>query len=214
MNLLSTAPSHSVIIADESAEFTLGRESLSPTRIKLVKNLMRIREKNFMILFVIPDVSMLEKYLRSFRCATFLETKMAFDRKTELVKKGYVKLYTRRQLQKMFSFSQKTLKKMSPRLYDTFDTLEGDELWTQYRLKKREYLGMRETEGLKTGFEGMQQIEKEHPEYTRAEKIKEFSTRDGITERHARRRWLQYEEGHLGMSAQPTTKNTGFGQRT
>jgi hypothetical protein len=142
---VETCEENSCVICDEGAEVWYGRaESMSNERKRMNQLMMRCRERNLLTFILIPDIRLLESYIRGHRasCLCRIVNKYDLDRREAV--RGIVYVYPKRELLQLPKDKSGAInwKKMRPAFVERFPRVVGP-LWDAYVECKREYLGMR-----------------------------------------------------------------------
>ncbi len=129
------------VIYDEAFTGFSSRNSLSPVNRILVSLSMQMRQKNLLVLIVLPTIFLLDKYMALFRTNSLIHV---FESKG---RRGYFKLFNSRSKkylilsgQKMMSYTSKGVKtRFHGRFYGKF-ALGGEEVEKEYRKMKEKAL--------------------------------------------------------------------------
>ncbi len=139
INRLDTAPIGEAISCDEGGDAFMSAESLTRRRIEAKKQLLKIREKNFFICINISDISLLDRYLKTFRVRSMTRVKMSY--KNGVIRRGLCEIYTRKQVRRIYKNPEGVVKFPQPAGMDSFPIYKKP-LWEEYLKKKYDYLRM------------------------------------------------------------------------
>jgi hypothetical protein len=162
---LDTAPQGSAILCDEGGDVFLSRESLGKPRASSLKQLMKIRAKNFFVVINISDISLLEHYLKTFRLKSLTRVKMYY--RNRIISKGHVEFYIKEQARRIYKDSQGNIKFPKPADTDRFDRFPADDpLWVAYseksgtykKLQEKQRAKARQEHPIKKYFEGYKEV--------------------------------------------------------
>jgi ABC-type cobalamin/Fe3+-siderophores transport system ATPase subunit len=140
-NFLDTSPPNQSIQIDESGDFLLARESMAKERRDFLKRMMKVRSANHFLVFVISDLTLLEKYIKSFRASMLCKVVNKYDSKTGDAIRGIVEIYSKKRMKHLpkDSASGSILwHKVRPNIVERFGAVRG-ELWDKYWAKRIKY---------------------------------------------------------------------------
>ena len=136
---INRANRYDVVMADEGAEAFLNTDSMKADNIDNKKLLTKIGAKNLFIIINVPDIFLLEPYIRGHRIKSLCH----------ITSRGHIAVYSKERIKKI-SRDKETRSTIypSPNFYDTFNKLEGrkgleGKLWEFYRQRKMDYLSRR-----------------------------------------------------------------------
>jgi len=138
------------IIYDEAFTGMGSRSSLSSINRYLVSLAMQIRQKNLFVILVLPSVFLLDKYFVMFRSKVLVHI---YENKGI---RGYFRIYNPKKIKalifygaKTMSYSKKVYTRFKGRFYGKFGL--GEELETEYRIKKSKALESSESNPMSAG---------------------------------------------------------------
>lgn len=151
---LDTAPQGSAILCDEGGDVFLSREALGKPRASSLKQLMKIRAKNFFVVINISDIALLEHYLKSFRLKSLTKVRMYY--RNGVLSKGHVEIFTKEQARRIHKDTQGNIKFPKPADTDRFLAFPKDDpFWIAYDEKSGLYKKLQE--------KGREKLRQEHP---------------------------------------------------
>jgi hypothetical protein len=127
---------YQVIIADEGAEAFFARDAVKSENMDNQKMLTKIGAKRLFIIINVPDLFLLDPYIRSHRILSLCR----------VVNRGRLAFYSKKRIPMIKKNAEtKTTEYPEPNFYDDFPKLEGrpgkeGKLWKDYLKKKMEYL--------------------------------------------------------------------------
>ena len=129
MRAVDRAKKYQAILADEGSEFLLSRDAMKRENRDAVKLFTQMRSKNLFIVICIPNIMILDSYVREHRIRSM----------TRVVRRGAFEFYSGK-LCKMIKKDGKTRQIIYPQtnFFDGFPILKG-KLWNEYLAKKRAF---------------------------------------------------------------------------
>lgn len=141
-NFLDTSPPNQAIQIDESADFLMSREAMGKERRDFLKRMMKVRSANHFLVFVISDVTLLERYIKSFRASCLCRIVNKYDIATGDAIRGIVEVYGKKRMKNLPKESNSgsiLWHKVRPLITERYAPMRG-ELWEKYLEKKEQYL--------------------------------------------------------------------------
>jgi hypothetical protein len=141
-DFLDTKPPNQAIDIDESGDFLMSREAMGKERRDFLKRMMKVRSSNHFLVFVISDITLLERYIKSFRASCLCRIVNKYDIATGDVIRGIVEVYGKKRMKNLPKDSASGAilwHKVRPLIVERYEPVRG-ELWEKYLEKKAQYL--------------------------------------------------------------------------
>jgi hypothetical protein len=140
-DFLDSSPPNQAIDVDESGDFLLTRESMARERRDFLKRMMKVRSANHFLVFVISDLNLLEKYIKSFRASCLCHVVNKYDAATDTPIRGIVEIYSKKRMKHLPRDSASGAimwHKIQPNIVERYGAVRG-ELWDAYWAKRTQY---------------------------------------------------------------------------
>lgn len=138
------------VMADEGGEILFSLDAMDRESKKVVKFLMRARQKNMFMCVNITDFEYMNKYVRNSRGKTLVKMNAHFNRSTRLLNRGFYEFYTRRRLKAIKIDNKGLLKWPTPLFSGRAPDHGGTREWAEYQKKKDAFLDEKGGEYAKT----------------------------------------------------------------
>jgi len=136
LSRLENAQQYAAIIGDEAIEIFFSRNAMTGSNKKLAKAMAQAREgKNYLIFVNIPDIRMIEGYLRTGEVAAVVRPILKWFPEEHRLVKGNVEVYNVDEIQKI-QYTDKGVVYPNPSFVDTFPDFKKEQpmLWKEYKL--------------------------------------------------------------------------------
>jgi hypothetical protein len=192
-NFLDTSPPNQALDVDESGDFLLTRESMQRERRDFLKRMMKVRSSNHFLVFVISDLNLLEKYIKSFRASCLCHVVNKYDARTDTPIRGIVEIYSKKRMKHLPrdpSSGAIIWHKVQPNIVERYGAVRG-ELWEAYWEKRMNY----------SDEQKVKQHQQLKPEDVVAGLVAEYpnATRSKITELNAKKRRVSISQSKLDV---------------
>jgi hypothetical protein len=145
----------SAIMIDEGAVALFSRESMKYEVRELIKVLTVLGHKNHFVVINIPDITLIDSYVRTFRCRSISRIKLIYNPKTLIPIRGQAFIYGRRRARLIRKGRTGNIQWVSPTAVINFKKItkaDGNlyKIWQQYYKISKEFKGKIER-GVKYG---------------------------------------------------------------
>jgi len=127
MEAVHRAKPYQAILCDEGVELLFTRKAMHREQVDIIKTLTQIRAKNLFICICIPDLFLIDSYIRGHRIKSM----------TRIVRRGVFAFFSKKRTGQIYRDPEmRTVKYPQPNFYERFKDLNGSKIWDAYLHKK------------------------------------------------------------------------------
>lgn len=126
IRVLRNAKPYSAVLLDEGGTVLFSRSAMQEMNKRIVELLMTVRAKNIFFCLCLPNIFWLDVYARKHRVGALIH----------ITKRGRFAFYSKRRIGEMLKENNYG----KANFYDSFSSLDGNELWDQYQKKKHAFV--------------------------------------------------------------------------